>query len=66
MRKTGIALLFGLISSVAYAGQCSVDAEATASMAFNLFIVVSVYLFNNAFKEAPRNLFEIFGSSSQK
>ena len=40
MRKTGIALLFGLISSVAYAGECTVDAEATASMAFNLKEIV--------------------------
>jgi len=33
---------------------------------FILFIVLSVYFFNNTFKEAPRNLFEIIGSSSSK
>ena len=35
-------------------------------LGFIAFIVVSVYLFNDAFKEAPRNLFEIIGSSSSK
>jgi len=40
MKKVGIALLFGLISSVSYAGECSVDAEATATMSFNLKEIV--------------------------
>ena len=35
-------------------------------LGFIAFIVASVYLFNNTFKEAPRNLFEIIGSSSPK
>jgi Domain of unknown function (DUF4395) len=35
-------------------------------LGFIAFIVASVYLFNNAFKEPPRNLFEIIGSSSSK
>ena len=33
---------------------------------FILFIVLSIYFFNNTFKESPRNLFEIIGSSSSK
>lgn len=36
MKKTVIALLFALTSSVAFAGECTIDAEATPSMAFNL------------------------------
>jgi len=35
-------------------------------LGFIAFMVVSVYLFNNTFKEQPRNLFEILGSSSSK
>jgi azurin len=40
MSKTGVALLFALLSSVAHAGECTIDAEATASMAFNLKEIV--------------------------
>ena len=35
-------------------------------LGFILFIVLSVYFFNEGFKEAPRNLFEILGSAPSK
>jgi azurin len=40
MKKTGVALLLTLLSSAAYAGDCTINAEATASMAFNLKEIV--------------------------
>lgn len=35
-------------------------------LGFIAFIVVSIYLFNNAFREAPGNLFKIIGASLSK
>ena len=35
-------------------------------LGFIAFIVVSIYLFNNSFKEQPENLFKIIGSSLSK